>query len=128
MRLLILGLVFIVMSSQGCKSSQSHGNIDGTNGNTIKGTTETPAPQESVAKNRLGIPLSLPYAGDLEVYCNANCALAKAADDDPELENIIRKRGETVNKLIAWESKLKGKELEEYQKWAAVASDASWCH
>lgn len=128
MRLLILGLVFIVMSSQGCKSSQSNGSTD-AGGNAVNGGTATEAQstQPAVAKNRLGIPVSLPYAGDLDAYNTIICRLSKMDDTNPDME-LFRQRGEMINKLMDWEKKLSGAELDEYQKWAAVASDASWCH
>jgi hypothetical protein len=128
MRLLVLGLVFIVMSSQGCKSSQNNGSTD-AGGTGVSGSTgtEAQASQQAVAKNRLGIPVSLPYAGDLDAYNTIVCKLGKMDDMNPDME-LFRQRGEMINKLMEWEKKLSGKELEEYQKWAAVASDASWCH
>lgn len=125
MRLLVLGLVFIVMSSQGCKSSQSSGSTD--NGGTGSSTgTEAQAPQQAVAKNRLGIPVSLPYAGDLDAYNTIVCRLSNMDDANPDME-LFRQRGEMIKKLMEWEKNLSGAELDEYQKWAAVASDASWC-
>jgi hypothetical protein len=128
MRILVLGLVFIVMSSQGCKSAQNNGSTDAGGTGVSSGTgTEAQAPQQAVAKNRLGIPLSLPYAGDLDAYNTIVCKLGKMDDMNPDME-LFRQRGEMINKLMEWEKKLNGKELEEYQKWAAVASDASWCH
>lgn len=128
MRFLVLGLVFILMSSQGCKSSQNNGSTD-ANGTSTSGTTggtEAQAPQQAVAKNRLGIPLSLPYANDLDVYNSIVCRLGKMDDMNPDME-LFRQRGEMINKLMEWEKKLSGAELEEFQKWAAVASDAAWC-
>lgn len=130
MRLLILGLVFIVMSSQGCKSSQNNGSTDaGSTGTGTSGSTgtEAQAPQQAVAKNRLGIPLSLPYADDLDAYNIIICKMQKMDNTNPDME-LLRQRGAMINKLMEWEKKFSGKDLEEYQKWAAVASDASWCH
>lgn len=127
MRLLVLGLVFIVMSSQGCKSSQSNGSTDASGTGASGSSTEAQAPQPAVAKNRLGIPLSLPYAGDLDAYNTIVCKLGKMDDTNPDME-LFRQRGEMIKKLMEWEKNLSGAELDEYQKWAAVASDASWCH
>jgi hypothetical protein len=126
MRLIVLGLLFIVMSSQGCKSSQNNGSTDngGAGGST---GTEAQAPQQAVAKNRLGIPVSLPYAGDLDAYNTIVCGLSKMDDANPDME-LFRQRGEMIKKLMEWEKNLSGAELDEYQKWAAVASDAYWCH
>jgi len=122
MRIFLAFLILTVLSSSACNKAVRQS----------ADTTQTTAPAvttptvQNVEKNRLGIPANLPYAADLEAYNTMLCRIDKMDMDNPDMA-LIQERGALIKKLMEWETKYTGPELEEYQKWAGVASDPIWC-
>jgi hypothetical protein len=122
MRIIVSLLILTFLSSSACNKAVRQ-STDSTQTNAPAAAAPS---EQNVERNRLGIPASLPYASDLELYNSMLCRLDKMDQDNPDMA-LIQERGALIQKLINWEKKYTGPELEEYQKWAGVASDPNWC-